>query len=217
MSNDTEAPLLDKVEAIFKVENNGAGVWEEWEVLEFRIRESLTEPYFGFVEVARKVKEVDFSKWLGKSCVLVLTRGGGRRRLFKGLVFTVERLKGGEGFMTAQIEFGAALVALRDGIESRVFENQTAAEIIEEVLKEGLQDYHRKVRMSLRRPYARREYCAQWNESDMNFVLRLMVEEGISFHFDQGEHETRDKETVVVVDSNDAYVEIETMKWLEVG
>ncbi len=33
-----------------------------------------------FVEVARKVKEVDFSKWLGKSCVLVLTRGGGRRR-----------------------------------------------------------------------------------------------------------------------------------------
>ena len=209
MATNTEVPILEKVDATFKIEQDGT--WEEWEVLEFRIKEVLGAPYFGDVEIARKTQQADFSKWFGKSCVLVLARGEDQKRLFKGLAFGVYRQEAGEGYMVARVELGAALLALLDGERTRVFENRTAPEIIEEVLKEGLQQHDRKVRMSLSRSFDLRESCVQWRESDMSFVQRLMAEEGMGCFFDQGEHETNDKETVVVVDSNDAYVEVETM------
>ena len=215
METSTEASVLEKVDATFKIEQGGT--WEEWEVLEFRIKEVLGAPYFGDVVIASKSRPADFSKWAGKSCVLVLTRGKDQKRLFKGLAMGADRLEAGEGYRVARVELGAALLALLDGERTRVFENRTVPEIIEEVLKEGLQQHDRKVRMSLGRLFEPRESCVQWRESDMSFVQRLMAEEGIACFFDQGEHETNDKETVVVVDSNHAYVEVETMGGSEVA
>ncbi len=208
-AEEDDGRVLEKVEASFRVEMGGA--WEEWEVAEFRVNESISEPYYGVVEISRKSRDEDYAKWLGRSCFLELRRGYDRRRYFKGLVFRVECLEAEDGYDVALVEFGAALAALAQGEDSQIFENRTAPEVIDEVLKEGLERFGRKARLSLSRTYARREYCVQWKESDLNFVRRLMADEGLGFYFDQGADAKGDKETLVIVDNNDAYPEIETM------
>jgi hypothetical protein len=218
---------LEKVEADFRTANDGGR--DEWEVLDFRVSESIGAPYSGTIDIASRNRSVDFSLLLGKSCALEIRRGD-RRRFFKGMIFRVEYLGANPVASVARIGFAAALWALHHGQDSRIFENRTAPEIIEEVLKEGLEPFGRKARIPMLergsessgreaaspagKEYAKREYCVQYQESDLDFVQRLMVDEGLLFYFDQGTD--GDKETVVVVDSNYAFPQIDTMGTKEV-
>ncbi|HMB94061.1 MAG TPA: type VI secretion system tip protein TssI/VgrG [Rhodothermales bacterium] len=70
---------------------------------------------------------------------------------------------------------------------SRIFLDRTVPEIIEEVLQEvGFTGQHYEMRLNA--TYPTREYLAQYQETDLNFVCRLCEREGIrfSFHADDG-------------------------------
>jgi hypothetical protein len=200
-----DAPLA-KVELAFKTRNGKE--WEQWTVREFWMKERLGSPYHGLVDVVTDRRNVDFSALLAKSCVLELRRGPDRVRRFHGLVFKVEHLGAHAGSALARVSVAAAVHALSYGQNSRFFEDATAAEIIEKVLKAGLEPFGRKVRLNLVRKYAKREYTTQDREDDLSFVHRLMVDEGITFHFEQ----SMEVETLVVVDSNYSLPRIKTMK-----
>jgi uncharacterized protein involved in type VI secretion and phage assembly len=206
---DEDATSLEKVTALFKTERKEEG-WDEWEVLEMNVREGIGQPTYGQLVIAATSQNFDFSPMLGKSCALILSRGYDRKRYFKGLVFRMEH-RGEYPFgSVARVDFASAVWGMRHGQDSRIWENRTAPQIIEEVFKEALDPLGREVRLNLSRTYPVREYCVQYKESDWNFVQRLMSDEGISFYVDDGEKET-DRETLVLVDSNDAFPEIETM------
>lgn len=113
--------------------------------------------------------------------------------------------------VVARIGFAAAIQALQHGKDSRIFENGTAPQIIEEVAKEALKPFGRGIRLNLTRSYAKREICTQYQESDWDFIQRLMADEGLFFYFEQGEKEN-DTETVVLVDSNESCPQVETME-----
>lgn len=68
----------------------------------------------------------------------------------------------------------------------RIFQQMTAPDMIRQVLA----DYPFEVRLVLSRSYRDWEYCVQYQESDANFVMRMMENEGIWFWFDHsaGEH-----------------------------
>ncbi|MDP5210439.1 type VI secretion system Vgr family protein [Microbulbifer sp. 2205BS26-8] len=72
---------------------------------------------------------------------------------------------------------------------NRIFEKKSAKQILEEVLGE----YNRVIRLTLKlnAEYITREYCVQFDETDFEFVNRLMAEEGISYYFkhSDGQHE----------------------------
>lgn len=81
---------------------------------------------------------------------------------------------------------------------NRVFQNLSAQEIVEKVFKDaGFTDY----KFQLKTKPAKREYCLQYNESDFNFVSRLLEQEGIFWFFThaQGKH------TLVLADDNSAF------------
>jgi hypothetical protein len=207
-ARDEEGAALEKVTAVFKTENGKD--WDEWEVLEMDVREGIGQPIHGRLVIAATSQGFDFSAMLGKSCVLILSRGHGRRRCFKGLVLRIEH-RGEYPFgSVARVDFATAVWAMRHGQDSRVFENRTAPQILDEVFKEALEPFGREARSNLSRTYAIREYCVQYKESDWDFVQRLMADEGITFYIDDGKN-LADRETVVLVDSNDSFPEIETM------
>lgn len=59
---------------------------------------------------------------------------------------------------------------------NRVFQNLSAQEIVEKVFKDGgFTDYQFK----LKTKPTKREYCLQYNESDFNFVSRLLEQEDL--------------------------------------
>jgi hypothetical protein len=211
-AREEDGVALEKVTALFKTEKEKG--WDEWEVLEMDVQEEIGQPTHGQLVIAATSQNFDFSPMLGKSCVLVLSRGYDRKRFFKGLVFRIEH-RGEYPFgSVAKIDFATAVRALQHGQDSRVFENQTVPQILEEVFKEALEPFGREVRLNLSRTYPVREYCTQYKESDWNFVQRLMADEGITFYLDEGGKEA-DRETVVLVDCNDSFPEIETMGSVE--
>ncbi|WP_244506225.1 type VI secretion system Vgr family protein [Microbulbifer marinus] len=75
------------------------------------------------------------------------------------------------------------------GGKNRVFEKKSAKQILEELLGE----YSKVIKLSLKlkAEYIPREYCVQFDESDFDFINRLMAEEGIAYYFrhEDGKHE----------------------------
>jgi type VI secretion system secreted protein VgrG len=70
----------------------------------------------------------------------------------------------------------------------RIFQEKTAPEIIEQVVKtEGVVELQNR----LSETYPTREYCVQYRETNLDFVHRLMEEEGIYYYFkhSDGKHE----------------------------
>jgi type VI secretion system secreted protein VgrG len=72
-----------------------------------------------------------------------------------------------------------ALLDLRQ--DCRIFQNKSALDIIKSVLSGGgVSDLDLRVTAT----YQPREYCVQWRETDLNFIMRLMEDEGIFFWFE---------------------------------
>lgn len=84
-------------------------------------------------------------------------------------------------------------------IKCRIYQNQTTMEIVKTVFD----DYKTlaKYKSMVKGTYPKREYCVQFNESDFDFVTRLLIEEGIAYYFthEDGKH------TLVLVDQKNAY------------
>ena len=64
--------------------------------------------------------------------------------------------------------------------DCKVFQDKTAVEVIEVVLA----DYPFAADKRLIEDYPKRDYTVQYNETDFEFVARLMQEWGINFHFE---------------------------------
>ncbi len=91
-------------------------------------------------------------------------------------------------------------------VNCRIFQEMTAVEVIEEIFKD-----HKviaKFQKKLKTNYKKREYCVQFNESDLEFVTRLLEEEGIAYYFqhEKGKHE------LLLVDQKNAYLDCSEAK-----
>ena len=83
--------------------------------------------------------------------------------------------------------------------DSRIFQNMSVVEIIEEVFSDHS---NANYEIRLKNTYKPREYCVQYDETDLNFVSRLMEHEGISYFFEyvDGAH------TLILTDTNSELV-----------
>lgn len=78
---------------------------------------------------------------------------------------------------------------------NRIFQDKDVKEIIEQVFDERGDGQYEWV---LEKTYPKRTYCVQYDETDLNFVSRLMEEEGIFYYFkhEDGQH------TMMLTDSS---------------
>lgn len=83
--------------------------------------------------------------------------------------------------------------------ECKIFQEKSALDIIKNVIsKGGIKDVKYSVhKMGM----AKREFCVQYNESDFDFISRLMEEEGIFYYFEHANN----KNTLVLSDSSSGY------------
>jgi len=73
------------------------------------------------------------------------------------------------------------LAMLKRKKRTRIFQRLSVLEIVTKVLAAGIAS-----RWALARAYPRREYCTQYEETDYDFVRRLLAEAGIYFYFFDG-------------------------------
>jgi type VI secretion system secreted protein VgrG len=164
------------------------------EVERAHVIEELDAPYEARVRVRVLDEAADPAAMLGKDFTLEMDRAGLARR-WTGVVRElrhggdVERAGEGEGgWVDLWVVPALWFLSLRR--DTRIFQDKTALEIVREVLEEGLARFSRELEAPAEGPFPKREYCVQYQESDLAFVSRLLEEEGValSFSFD-GERE----------------------------
>src|SRR5205085_11481841 len=70
---------------------------------------------------------------------------------------------------------------LSHNADCRIFQEQTAPDIIKQVFRDrGFNDFELQLDED---SYPKLEYCCQYRETDLNFVSRLMEKEGIYYFF----------------------------------
>jgi type VI secretion system secreted protein VgrG len=172
----------------------------EWRVRNVDVREPLGRPYEADVELVADDSEVDVEALVGTMATLILERGSVARP-FNGVIERAVHLGVVSRQLYCRVRLVPVVALLRHEVRSRVFQHQNVPDIIEAVVGELLLNTRRVVRSQLHRTHLPREYCVQYDESTLDFVQRLLAEEGMAYFFEQSET----SETLVLTDDNAAF------------
>ena len=176
----------------------GAPAIETWAVRSFALTERLHAPYALRVTAIADA-DVDPEALLGARVELDIHRGDLTRRV-GGVVLESDLLGQGSDEPSVRLHVGPALALLGFYRRSRIFQGRTVPEIVREVTAPLAKQGSTVILDRLAESYAPRDYCVQYRETDLDFVLRILAEAGITVLFDQSE----DAERVVLVDENQA-------------
>ncbi|NVB42383.1 type VI secretion system tip protein VgrG [Pseudenhygromyxa sp. WMMC2535] len=181
----------------------------EWQLRRLHLREALSEPYVAVMDIVTDELSADTDALLGASCELTIHRGEVVRTI-DGLIHQVEYIGVLHDRLEVRVEMVPAFYLLRQRVDTRLWQDASVPEVVEEVLADALDDYQREVDASgLTASYPKRTYIVQYHESDLDFVSRLLEEEGITYRFDHEREEAR--EVLVLEDSVDNYLDVETV------
>ncbi len=180
-----------------------------WQVRRIHFAEALSEPYLVTLDLVTEDVAADTEAMLGASIELSIERDTLVRNVC-GVIHLVEFIGVSDDRLQIRVEIVPALYLLGQRVDTRLWQNAKVPDVVKEVLEGAFGDYEREVNVDgLAGTYEPREYIVQYHESDLDFVSRLMEEEGITYWFD---HENGGgKEIMVLEDSNDNWVELQTI------
>ncbi|APU32636.1 type IV secretion protein Rhs [Ectopseudomonas alcaliphila JAB1] len=155
------------------------GVEHDLQVLEFKGREAISQPYAFDVELISERPDLDLESLLHQRAFLAFDQNGAG---IHGLIHRIAQGESGKRMTRYRLTLVPQLTYLAHRTNQRIFQHLTVEKIIGQVLEEhGIQaDAYQFQLGSL---YPEREYCVQYDESDLHFVQRLCEEEGIHYHF----------------------------------
>jgi len=163
----------------------------EIQVTALNIQASISDLYVIQALIKTKDPGLDFQQMLHAKAEIVLKCGDLLEddRIFSGIItrFSQGRTRHGNlklasrPHFTYEVEIRPALWMLTRQLRSKVFQQMTCKDIVSEVLSDQGLSFQWQLAGSPRM----REYCVQYEETDYNFISRLLEDEGICFYFDQ--------------------------------
>ncbi len=178
-------------------------------VRELQGTETLSAPYRFELKLRMERGDIALSAdGLSRAEVLIgMHRGEALQRALRGLITEVKVGASLEQTPEVLLVVEPHLAVLRHRTDCRIFRDKTVPEIVDEVLA----SFSYLVEWRLRESYATRPYTVQFGESDLDFVHRLLEDEGI-FYFipDWSDLDEDDPKAPVVVccDHTAAYAPI---------
>ena len=116
-------------------------------------------------------------------------------RPFNGIVASLESTGTDTFFNYYRVRMVPSLWLLSLNLQTRVFQNKTVLEIVRTVLE----PYSILLSIETSAAYENLEYCTQYRETDLDFVLRLLQQHGVFFYFT---HTVSDHRLVLSDDSS---------------
>jgi type VI secretion system secreted protein VgrG len=159
---------------------------EAYRLLACRLREAISEVPFALIEITtldsqNNAGPPDPSTMVGKSVKLTLHRSDeSQSRTFLGAAVEVTRLADKDGRPVSRLRVSPRLFRLGKRATCRTFQEKSVPDIVKQVLSEaGIAESEQDNKLT--GSYDERVYCVQYRESDLDFVRRLLSEEGIYF------------------------------------
>jgi type VI secretion system secreted protein VgrG len=150
-------------------------------VVRFNGTDCISKPYQFEIVVTSEKADIDVESVINKQLSLLLQR---KEEYFPytGIVTSFKYVETTVDYTNYTVTLCPSLWLLSLNVQSRVFQKMTVPDIIEKVLKDAdLSDYYKMDVQS----YPEREYVVQYEESDLNFISRLMETCGIWFFFQE--------------------------------
>lgn len=130
-------------------------------------------------EASHEPTEIDIASILGQNVTITIKQQDEETiRRFNGMINSFATLNRNRRFTFYKATIVPRVWLLTQNIQSRIFQNKSVPEIIEEVF-EGYEFSN-----EIQGDFKPRNYCVQYNESDFDFASRIMEEEGIYFYFE---------------------------------
>ncbi len=130
---------------------------------------------------------VDFDQIMGKNVTVAIRLESGAERYINGHIVRFAQLPVEGHLARYEAEMVPWLWFLTRTADCKIFQEKSVPDIICEVFDEyGFSDYE----LQLQGSFEPRVFCVQYRETDFNFVMRLIEEEGIFFFFrhENGKH-----------------------------
>jgi type VI secretion system secreted protein VgrG len=160
---------------IFTVEGN------EWLVVDFSARERISTPFEIDVTLAAE-EEIKLADGVGKVALLTI-ESADHDRPMHGIVNRFVQTGVNGRFFLYQARVVPQLWLLSLARDCRIFQNQSVPDIVRQMLEDsGMTGDLFEFR--LQGDYAPRDYCVQYRESGLDFISRLLEEEGIFYFFE---------------------------------
>ena len=174
------------------LEINGSAVKPD--VLRFRGREALSEPFRWDIGFTSRNANIPPEEVLMKYASLRMRNG----KNVHGIVTRLEWLSTSKDQSHYRLTLSSRLALLEYTRQCAVFQNQSVPEVVEQVLrKHGLEGADFEFR--LERAYPSREIITQWQETDLQFIQRILSEVGIYWRTEMDD--VRGLDTYIFADS----------------
>jgi len=170
----------------------------EFRVVSFNATEGISSPYRVALNLASE-DEAAFDTVIGKAGFLTILSED-TDRFFHGIVSEFTQAGRSGRFNLYKLNLVPSIWLLSLENDCRIFQEKTVPEIVQQILEER-EITSDNFAFRLQKEYDPRTYCVQYRESDLNFISRLLEEEGIFYFF---EHE-EDKHLLVFGDGTVNY------------
>ncbi len=144
--------------------------------------EGVSMPFNVVLDMVSEKPDVKASDLLRTPAVVKLELPGRKERSIHGIIrrFVQQGQAEGEALTAYRAELVPWLWFLSLSAGCKIFQNKNVLEIVEQVFRDhGYSDFETKCIKT----YPKREFCVQYRETHLNFVSRLLEEEGIFYYF----------------------------------
>ncbi|WP_261854744.1 type VI secretion system Vgr family protein [Vibrio spartinae] len=159
------------------------------------------QPVYGYryrIDIASRNSDLSFEQMVDSSALLEVLRDQEVVQKVHGIIRNFSRGDTGHHHTFYSLTLVPSLERLSLRHNSRIFQQLDVPEILSVLFQEmDINDYA----FSVRRECAKREYCVQYRETDLEFFHRLAAEEGLMYHF---EHQ-QDKHVLVITDNSEGF------------
>lgn len=155
------------------------GIDHAFHVLAFNGEEALGRPYYFNVELVGERADMDLECLFDREAFLSFDNNGNG---IHGRVYHIAQSGNAQCSKHYSMTLVPHLSYLRHRINQRIYEQFSVPNIVALILEEHgiVGDAYR---FHLGSTYPERDYCTQYDETDLHFIQRLCEEEGIHFHF----------------------------------
>uniref|UniRef100_UPI0035AFA930 type VI secretion system Vgr family protein n=1 Tax=Aquabacterium sp. TaxID=1872578 RepID=UPI0035AFA930 len=152
-------------------------------------REAINEPFRFELDCLSTSAHLELKALIGEQLTLRLLKADGGWRAWHGYVVQAAQLGSDGGAARYRLTLASWLHFLQLRQDSFVFQDRSALQVVEAVFADhaamhGQANWRIDVSPEVAAALRVREICTQYQESDFDFVSRLLAEEGLSYHFE---------------------------------